>query len=272
MMFVFPAAAFAGNPDLEWKRAERGLEYVCASFDLNDTVQCISVVRYNPSRFHTEIVNDPGFEGAAPSAVTSVLAERYGGVAAINGSYFNMKELVPATYVVDDGVQEGTTAEYELFRVNGAVGIKGEKVKILPAVLPDHEADLSDCREVLAAGPVLVRDGVAVSFRDDRSGFAKRHPRSIVGIGRRGWIYLIVIDGRFPGKAAGATLDEAAGICTMLGLKDALNLDGGGSSALWLGTEGILSHPSDNKTFDHDGQRRVPNAIVIKRRDGLSDR
>ena len=49
------------------------------------------------------------------------------------------------------------------------------------------------------------------------------------------------------------------------GLVDALNLDGGGSSTLWTAQEGILNHPYDNKRFDHEGERGVPNCIVIRR-------
>jgi exopolysaccharide biosynthesis protein len=51
-----------------------------------------------------------------------------------------------------------------------------------------------------------------------------------------------------------------------LGCVDALNLDGGGSTTLYLknGKENeILNHPSDNKTFDHLGLRKIANAILL---------
>jgi exopolysaccharide biosynthesis protein len=50
----------------------------------------------------------------------------------------------------------------------------------------------------------------------------------------------------------------------MIGLTDALNLDGGGSSTLWTRSAGVLNHPSDNGRFDHFGQRVVPNIIAIR--------
>ena len=82
---------------------------------------------------------------------------------------------------------------------------------------------------------------------------------------RCGTVVMAVIDGRFKGEADGATIAETAYIARQLGLVDALNLDGGGSSTLWTAQEGILNHPYDNKRFDHEGERGVPNCIVIRR-------
>ena len=41
-----------------------------------------------------------------------------------------------------------------------------------------------------------------------------------------------------------------------------MNMDGGGSSALWEHSYGVLNHPCDNKKFDHDGERTVPDIII----------
>ena len=86
----------------------------------------------------------------------------------------------------------------------------------------------------------------------------------MIGTTADGWTYLIVIDGRFPGQGIGTTIHETAEICRMFGLCDALNLDGGGSSVLWTKEFGTISHPYDNKRFDHSGQRVVPNVVYIR--------
>ena len=93
-----------------------------------------------------------------------------------------------------------------------------------------------------------------------------RHPRSLIGKRPNGEVVMAVIDGRAKGQAAGATIAETAYIARLLGLTDALNLDGGGSSALWTAQEGVVSHPSDNRRFDHAGERAVPNGIVARPR------
>ena len=82
---------------------------------------------------------------------------------------------------------------------------------------------------------------------------------------RIGTVVMAVIDGRFKGQADGTTIAETAYIARQLGLVDALNLDGGGSSTLWTAQEGVLNPPYDNKRFDHEGERGVPNCIVIRR-------
>ena len=85
-----------------------------------------------------------------------------------------------------------------------------------------------------------------------------------MGTTNDGWVYLVVIDGRTPGKADGATIHETARIARLLGLDNAINLDGGGSSTLWTRAGGVISKPCDNKRFDSAGQRRVPNIVIIK--------
>ena len=46
-------------------------------------------------------------------------------------------------------------------------------------------------------------------------------------------------------------------------MTQAINLDGGGSTTLWTKKTGVINHPYDNKKFDHEGERTVPNLIVV---------
>lgn len=112
---------------------------------------------------------------------------------------------------------------------------------------------------------MLVRDGRSVEYDSEDSFYARRHPRTLIGKRADGTVVMAVIDGRFKGQADGTTIAETAYIARQLGLVDALNLDGGGSSTLWTAQEGVLNHPYDNKRFDHEGERGVPNSIVIRR-------
>ncbi len=77
-------------------------------------------------------------------------------------------------------------------------------------------------------------------------------------------VYMVVVDGRFPGQADGMNIPELSTVARLLGLKDALNLDGGGSSTLWTDKTGIINFPYDNRKFDHAGARRVPNIVIVK--------
>ena len=126
----------------------------------------------------------------------------------------------------------------------------------------------------LASGPVLMEDEKIVVPEVMKAGengngtdsfYDKRHPRSAMGYDCRGNIYLIVIDGRHTAQAEGTSIYETALICSFLDLEDAINLDGGGSSTLWHHEEGVLNHPSDNRKFDAQGERKVPNIIGVFR-------
>jgi len=119
------------------------------------------------------------------------------------------------------------------------------------------------------SGPVLLEDGKVVEYKDDgsrsyRRFYNHRHPRTLMGYTKDGWIYFMVVDGRFPGQGEGMTIFELQTLCQALGLWEAINLDGGGSSTIWTVDSGVINHPYDNQVFDHAGERTVPNAIIVK--------
>lgn len=250
-----------------WKRISGpffapSAEVGSAQFEYFGSAQSVSAVRFRERRFHMEIVNDP----ADLSDSTSALAKRHDAVAAVNGSYFNMRELTPVTYVLEDNVVEGNTSSDELFRVDGMLAARGHRVDIFPCDPESYAEVTTTYADALASGPVLLAGGkVCHEQWPDGSFYSARHPRTIVGKTDDGWVYMIVIDGRSKGNAAGASLDECTQICRMFGLVDAINLDGGGSSALWTAADGVVSHPSDNGRFDHYGQRVVPNVVILRK-------
>ena len=186
----------------------------------------------------------------------------------VNGSFFNVKTFYPATYTRIGKEKFGQVESKELFRVNGVIGFKdrkGRKPVILQCDTTGYETLCRKWHSVMAAGPVLMKDGERISYEETGSFFTKRHPRTLIGYDRDGYVTMVVIDGRFQ-EAAGTTIEETAIIAELLGLEDAINLDGGGSSTLWTEADGILNHPSDNKQFDHEGLRKIPNAIAVRAR------
>ena len=123
---------------------------------------------------------------------------------------------------------------------------------------------------VTNGGPMLVRDGqVDVTQRQD--GFVhpgdpsfaygwvvKRNPRTIAGIDGQGRTVLITVDGR-TAEDLGLSVPEAADLARSLGLVDAINLDGGGSTTMAVNGS-VISHPSDAT-----GERPVGDALLIGR-------
>lgn len=97
--------------------------------------------------------------------------------------------------------------------------------------------------------------------RLDLKGFVDaRHPRTLIGRDREGDVWLVVVDGRQPGHSAGMSLPELTDFSRKLGLVDALNLDGGGSSTM------VVKGAVVNRPSDPIGPRPVSDAIVVLRK------
>jgi exopolysaccharide biosynthesis protein len=73
---------------------------------------------------------------------------------------------------------------------------------------------------------------------------------------------LITIDGRNE-EAQGMTLYELSRLMKALKCEDAINLDGGGSTTMWIAKKGVVNHPSDNKIFDAQGERNIANVLLV---------
>lgn len=102
--------------------------------------------------------------------------------------------------------------------------------------------------------PVLLKDGKKQELPADWK--KTRHPRTIIGKYANDDLIMIVIDGRRGNWSVGITLERLQDKLLELGVKDAYNLDGGGSSAMYYDGQ-ILNKPSDGR------ERPVVNNIVI---------
>jgi exopolysaccharide biosynthesis protein len=85
----------------------------------------------------------------------------------------------------------------------------------------------------------------------------QRNPRTIAGVDAEGRTLLVTVDGRQLGEH-GLSIKEAADVARALGMVEAINLDGGGSTAMVV--DGVLvSSPSDGA-----GERAVGDAIFVR--------
>jgi len=125
-------------------------------------------------------------------------------------------------------------------------------------------------REAVGGRPLLVRDSVIVADVDTtgQPGFATgRHPRTAAGLARNGKrLILVVVDGRQKPYSDGMTLRELANLMRALGARDALNLDGGGSTTM------VYADPDSggrlriaNRPSDKEGERPVGDALAVVR-------
>ena len=115
----------------------------------------------------------------------------------------------------------------------------------------------------VGGGPVLVQNGKIHITNNEELKFAgkaidDKHPRTGMGYTSDARLIIMVIQGRFPGLAEGATLTQEAKMMVDLGCIEALNLDGGGSSCMLVNGKETIT-PSD-KT----GERPVPAVFMIR--------
>jgi hypothetical protein len=111
--------------------------------------------------------------------------------------------------------------------------------------------------DVIGGTPVLISNGQTQDqdLYGDGS-FFQRQPRTAVGVTADGRLLLVVVDGRQPGYSVGMTLVELTDLMQSLGAQNAINLDGGGSTTMWV--NGLRANrPSDGF------ERGVGSALVV---------
>lgn len=108
------------------------------------------------------------------------------------------------------------------------------------------EALVSGFPQLVVEGePIRCSSPTASSCFPDRSDMRDRHPRTAMGLSRdRQTFMLVVVDGRSQ-RSSGMYGTELADLVHKLGAWTALNLDGGGSSQMWVDGRGTINRPSD---------------------------
>jgi hypothetical protein len=167
----------------------------------------------------------------------------------------------------DGSVLSGTKDAAEWLRTHAKVG---KKINIHKSILANGSSlPVDKTTGIVNGGPRLLRSG-KINITAFAEGFHwpenpeffyrfgnRRNPRTLIGVKADGTILLVTVDGRHPGYSVGASFEESAQIMKSLGATEAVNLDGGGSTTMTIGSE-LITHPSDPT-----GERPVGDAILI---------
>lgn len=229
--------------------------------------QNISVVEIKPKKRNVLDI--------AYSEKTLIPTDEFGktekALVALNGTFFDIANGGSVDYIRSDGrvinenrlSKEGARAAHQ----KAALVFQNGKVSIAKwDGTSDWESKLSG-EDIMVSGPLLIIDD-QVQMLDSNSFNNTRHPRTAVALTDKNRVLLVTVDGRSD-MSAGMSLTELAKVLKWLKADDAVNLDGGGSTALWLDgkkTKGIINYPSDNKKWDHEGVRKVANVVLLRSR------
>ena len=157
------------------------------------------------------------------------------------GAYSTITPKYGTQIVVADNKVTAITVSRAAIPENGYVlvgpksklgGLKvGDRVNLNVSTSPDWD----NVKHIISGGPYLVKDGeIFVDMTAQKLGcIGGRNPRTAIGYTKDNHIILITADGR-EGSSIGLTLNELAHLMQSLGCVNAMNLDGGGSTVMYV--------------------------------------
>ncbi|MGF9698152.1 MULTISPECIES: phosphodiester glycosidase family protein [Paenibacillus] len=193
----------------------------------------------DPTAMKMALSSEPGKAETTMQAV-----KRNGAIAGINAGGFadsGGKRYPLSTTVMDGKYVNGFQASFkDLFFVGlndtgKLVGGKFFDKSSLDRLKPQFGATFV---------PVLLQNGKKTVIPAKWKVSPKRAPRTVIGNYKDDQLLIIVVDGYNENGSSGATLEELQGRLYKLGVVDAYNLDGGGSSSLILNNR-VVNNPSD---------------------------
>lgn len=174
---------------------------------------------------------------------------------AVNGGYFD-GACKSVTFLKIDALVKAMNSQNR-----SALGIDGQErisIKRVPA-----GQDWPEMRHAMGGIPRIVVDGqVDVNSEGGSASFINsRHPRTALGMIDDQHAMIVVIEGR-SAASKGMSLKALAQFMISLGAKQAVNLDGGGSTAMYIDprfgdSDGVVMRPSDGR------ERRVNAAFAV---------
>jgi exopolysaccharide biosynthesis protein len=185
---------------------------------------------------------------------TSEMAAANNAIFAINGDYYGFRDTgliirngvlyrdVPENSVSDQSLTIDGEGNFEIVDNNQASGTLLVEAGILQS---------------FSFGPTLVLDG-QVMATNDTAVSQDENPRTAVGQISPLHYLFIVVDGR-SNTSDGMTLPQLAQAFVDRGAEVAYNLDGGGSSAMWLNGN-LINNPTSGR---RDGERDISDIIYI---------
>ncbi len=236
---------------------------VIKSPDLNKAPASINILAINLNEFEGEIVLAWYKDELL---VTSEILDQHQGLAAMNASFFDLAKTGGSVlFLQEDGKLIQETHDRIEFINEGAYALDTNGV--VSILKRDGEWSYSPAfDDIIVSGPLMIYDGELCELDSVKFNLS-RHPRTAIGITDDYHFIMLTADGRHA-EAAGMTMWELQEYMAKLGCKNALNFDGGGSTTMVIKGKtpnNVVNYPSDNKKYDHEGERKVSNAIVVKR-------
>lgn len=205
----------------------------------NDTSVYVADVRLNSAEYLKTALAKNAY-GKNVTEKTSVIAENHQAILAINGDYYGSQEN---GYVLRNGVLYRSSAARN--QEDLIIYEDGSFAFISESEVSAEELQNDGAAQILSFGPGLIKDGAVCVSQNDEVGKAKAsNPRTAVGMIDELHYVFVVSDGR-TNESEGLSLYELAEFMQSLGVRDAYNLDGGGSSTMVFCGK-VINNPTTN--------------------------
>ena len=154
----------------------------------------------------------------------------------------------PLSIPYDGQVINGPEAALNNFNI-------GEDIEINYSLNPDMNAE-----NIISGGPYLVKEGSIYvdTVVEKLNAISGRNPRTAIGYTKDNVMIMVTVDGRKE-SSKGLTLNELAQLMKKLGCYEAINLDGGSSTVMYV----------NGKTYagsNIKGSIAISNALVVRRK------
>ncbi|MDR1167381.1 MAG: phosphodiester glycosidase family protein [Heliobacteriaceae bacterium] len=206
--------------------------------------QTIKVDNINQPRMLSSyvLVYTPDWGSTAPPSPV------YGKQIAVSGSKVTAVSASPLEIPKDGYVIVGPAQELDKINTD-------KEVELNITTTPEWK----NVKHIISGGPYLVKDGeVFVDMSAQKlAAIGGRNPRSAIGYTAEGNLIMAAVDGR-EGSSVGMTLTELANLMKSIGCVGAMNLDGGGSTVMYVNGQ-VVNRPQQT------GGIPVSNAIVLAR-------
>jgi exopolysaccharide biosynthesis protein len=187
---------------------------------------------------------------------TSEMAEENNAIFAINGDYYGFRDT---GLIIRNGVLYRDSARGGSDNKALTVDSTGNLEIVTEGDTSGASLVESGVLQSFSFGPVLVQDGQTVDASSSRVS-QRENPRTAIGQIAPLHYLVIVADGR-SSESSGMTLQQLAQEFVERGATVAYNLDGGGSSTMWLNGK-VINSPTDGHRA---GERSVSDIIYIGR-------
>jgi exopolysaccharide biosynthesis protein len=220
-----------------------------------DTTFYVADIQVSDASYLKTALADNTF-GRNIKETTSDTAEANSAIFAINGDYYGFRDdgyVLRNGTVYRDTARSSNSNEDLVIDKNGDFSIISEDETSLDSL------DTDNVWQILSFGPALVEDGkIAVDSSSEVSQSQRSNPRTAIGQISKLHYIVIVSDGR-TSESEGLSLLELAQEFASRDCTTAYNLDGGGSSTMYLNGN-IINNPTDGRS---SGERKVSDIVYI---------